>query len=245
MNAVAAETLTTCPTQARDYFFTPVALTAEQRAYLRMHRVDYDGPGQHGGIRQEECFSGRVNAVAVNPHYPAVPVLVHEGMGYRTWHTSDRRAAVQLARIQRKPSAHPSSQYRHRVAQDMIKAAHAVVAFMTEWHRGGRLEYDRASDAYTAAAEALFNAVNFAGELTSDGKPMSTGSGSETFGGDCWAACMALRYLDKRDHVIQECARRVVNMVAHALRMWADDGWIPAPTAMGLNDALAASVGSI
>jgi hypothetical protein len=234
----ALETVT-----ARDYFFVPAPLSAEQRAYLRSWMISYDGPGRHAGISQYERFCGVAVSVSVHPSFPAVPEC-NDRFG---WHTSDRKTAIKMSRAMRPTPKHSSYLYYSEAIKLMVAAAIETTNFLARYFDAetGTLKIEK--EGYYTAARAMSAAVGFTYDGFSAEQDRCAGMSeceiSLMIWADARARASAIVYHESREMWrLAKCAQLMANEIANTLRRWAYEGWLAQPAAVSLSDALAACV---
>ena len=217
--------------------FTPAAISAEMTEYMRVNRVDYSCPGVHAGIRQHECIDGRVNCVQVHPSFPAEPVMVDDGVwghgfsqrtGRATFRTSDRRAAIKLAKVQRSQPDINTHLLKAENAPKICAAVTSAIALLADFMSGGTL--DRTSADYKARAIETLDLITWDHE-----SPAMTG---HLIWGDVGACMVATTYTPEDAWRVDGWARKLANKMAWYLRRMGDQGLIANRAVTDLCDQL-------
>lgn len=235
----------------RTYRFSPEPLTSEQSAYLRSWMIHYDGPGQYAGISQYERFCGVAVSVSVHPTFPAMPEF-SEQFG---WRTSDRKAAIRMARAMRPTPKHSSYLYRAEAIKLMVAAANATVDFLARYYDAETGTLKTELEGYDAAAQAMYAAIGFSYSGFTAEDPRCTGMTEceiSLLNGNCygsmiwadvWSRALAIVHHEVRaPWKMANIVRLMVNEIASTLRHWSREGWLVQPAATAISDALLACI---
>lgn len=191
---------------------TAQTLSSAQAEWCRRNLVHWHGPDAFTG---KEAFSGPRYTVHVDPAAPAdVAPMYPEEQGKMYSSIASKLYVTSDRRAAAKFAARVTPQNTTR-GDALVTAARACVAYLEKIAADGLESGDEQADALLPLLHGMDSA---------------------------WSAVMNMKHRDCADYALAQQPRKLAAVMAQALRMAAQDGWLPAPTAIDIGDALMAAV---